>query len=418
VKRILTILGLTMAVLIGGVGLPILVSRMPVAFQSWIQVAPSGISAAAGYATIQIIGSALTQETTMNFASGVVGVDNGGSSRTDLWQGIQIANAGSTGTTVNTLTNLTGAPSTAVITPAGATSGVIGITVSGAGTTGTATIATGGKVSCVFDGATTAGDYVQISSGTNGDCHDTGASTYPSSGQVLGTVLSTNGGVGTYSMEFFSPGIAAASGGGGSFSAAPPFLTDGSLFYGPAYTFTRIVNASYAWVNQGSATLTTTNSQATIDNQAQEANFNMHARVIAAPSTPYHIIVAFVFTQFVNSNQNVGIGWRDSASTKMVTFGMFNNSDAQFTGFYLTNETTYAGTTQLNTNQYTGNTVVRWLRMGDNGTNRTYDMGPDGVHWTNLLTESDTTFLTANQVMFYVNSGPGTMQLLSWQVTG
>ena len=83
--------------------------------------------------------------------------------------------------------------------------------VSASSTSGSAQIAISGKASCVFDGATTAGHYVQISS-TSGDCHDTGSASYPSSGQVLGRVLSTNGSGGTYAMELFGPDIESGSG--------------------------------------------------------------------------------------------------------------------------------------------------------------------------------------------------------------
>lgn len=119
---------------------------------------------------------------------------------------IVIANAGTTGTTVSTLTKVTGAPSTAVIAATTDTSGILGITVTGAGTAGNATIQNTGSVSCVFDGGTTAGDYVQISSTTGGDCHDAG-STLPSSGQILGRILSTNASGGTYTMDLFSMGV-------------------------------------------------------------------------------------------------------------------------------------------------------------------------------------------------------------------
>ena len=110
-----------------------------------------------------------------------------------------IGNASSTGTTVNTLTKLTGAPSTAVLSATTDTGHAVGITISGAGTSGTATVQNMGYVQCVFDGATTAGDYVQISSTTAGNCHDTGATSfYPTAGQVLGLVLSTNRSGSTY----------------------------------------------------------------------------------------------------------------------------------------------------------------------------------------------------------------------------
>jgi len=135
---------------------------------------------------------------------------------------LNVANAASTGTTTNKLVKLTGAPSTAVIAATTDTGGIVGICTANcgvAGTYATATIQTAGPASCVFAGATTAGDYVQISSGTGGDCADAGA-TYPTSGQVLGRVLSTNGGGGTYALDLFPSEMQASSGSGGVASVA------------------------------------------------------------------------------------------------------------------------------------------------------------------------------------------------------
>lgn len=118
-------------------------------------------------------------------------------------------NAASTGTTLNKLVSLTGA-GTGVITSAGATGGVIGIctgnTSTGAsacGTSGSSEIAIQGTYTCIFDGSTTANDYVTISSSVAGDCHDFGA-TYPVGQQVLGRVLVTAA-AGTRSMVLFGP---------------------------------------------------------------------------------------------------------------------------------------------------------------------------------------------------------------------
>jgi len=121
-----------------------------------------------------------------------------------------LANASSTGTTVNTLTKATGAPSKAVIAATTDASGVLGITTSGAGTTGTATILQSGETPCVFDGATTAGDYVVISSTTAGNCHDSGLappSLPPVNSQLIGQVLSSNVGAGTYQLDIYGPGL-------------------------------------------------------------------------------------------------------------------------------------------------------------------------------------------------------------------
>jgi hypothetical protein len=123
---------------------------------------------------------------------------------------VEVANAGTTGTTVNKLAKYTGAPGTAVIAATTDTKGVIGVVVGGAGTTSNAQIATYGFASCVFDGATTAGDYVQISGSVTGDCHD-GGNSYPTTGQVLGRIPTTNGAGGTYAMLLFGPEIQGSS---------------------------------------------------------------------------------------------------------------------------------------------------------------------------------------------------------------
>lgn len=119
---------------------------------------------------------------------------------------LDIANAGTTGTTVNKLAKLTGAPSTAVITATSDTSGIAGIVTAGAGTTGNAQITQEGYATCVFDGATTAGDYVQNSSTTAGDCHDFGAG-LPTSGQIIGRITSTNASAGSFVVFLFGPAV-------------------------------------------------------------------------------------------------------------------------------------------------------------------------------------------------------------------
>jgi hypothetical protein len=127
---------------------------------------------------------------------------------------IYVANEAGTGTTQGKLVKLTGAPSTAIVAAITDTSGVVGICINNCGTTGVATIQVWGQVSCVFDSATTAGDYIQIDTSTVGDCMDSGAATPPTAGQSLGRVLSTNGGGGTYAVNLFPSDIQAGGGGG------------------------------------------------------------------------------------------------------------------------------------------------------------------------------------------------------------
>jgi hypothetical protein len=110
----------------------------------------------------------------------------------------EIANDGTTGTTVNKLAKLSAAAA-AIKAATTDTDGIVGIVTGGAGTSSNAQIAVDGQASCVFDGATTAGDFVAISTTTAGDCKDAG-STRSSTSQTIGRVLSTNGGAGTYAV--------------------------------------------------------------------------------------------------------------------------------------------------------------------------------------------------------------------------
>lgn len=123
---------------------------------------------------------------------------NGFDSRTGGYA-VWFPNEIGTGTCLNCVVKLSGSPGSVKRTDAGDTTGAVGIAVEGTGTSGDAKVVVAGKAWCVFDGATTAHNYVQISSTTAGACTDAGAS-FPASGQVLGRVLSTNGAAGTYQI--------------------------------------------------------------------------------------------------------------------------------------------------------------------------------------------------------------------------
>jgi len=118
----------------------------------------------------------------------------------------EIANDSTTGTTLNKLAKLTGDPSKAVVAGTSDIGGMIGIVVGSAGTTGNAQIAISGVAGCAFDGATVAGDYVEISPTIAGNCRDAG-STRPTSKQIIGIVLVTNALAGTNAVRLFGDEI-------------------------------------------------------------------------------------------------------------------------------------------------------------------------------------------------------------------
>ena len=110
-----------------------------------------------------------------------------------------------TGTTLNTLVRYTNSGTVATVPTSGsfAATGVVGVVVAGAGNSGNADVAFTGITNCVFDNATSVGDYVvssqtaTSSTPTAGDCHDYGNASglprYPLSGvQIVGRVLAAN----------------------------------------------------------------------------------------------------------------------------------------------------------------------------------------------------------------------------------
>jgi hypothetical protein len=100
-----------------------------------------------------------------------------------------IPNDSGTGTTLNKLVSWNGDPVKAIRAPA-STNQVLGVCVSGCGTSGSPRIALRGRALCVFDGgAPTAGNWAAVSTTTSGNCRDAGTSK-PSSG-LVGVVYSS-----------------------------------------------------------------------------------------------------------------------------------------------------------------------------------------------------------------------------------
>jgi hypothetical protein len=306
-----------------------------------------------------------------------------------------IANAGATGTTTNTLTKLTGAPSTAVITATTDTGGAVGITTSGAGTTGTAVITISGQANCVFDAGTTAGHYVQLSSTTAGNCHDTGAATYPTSGQVVGRVLSTNGGAGTYSTYLFPSEIKGASGGGGFIQTlnAP---ASGSF---TARNFNVGTNVVTTQVNNSSPVTSITLLQH--DPNGTNNMAALSKNVIAATFT-VSIAISMGLCG-TNNNCQTGLWLSDGGGgPNNLMFGFTNGFGIAITVF--SNFTTNSSVVQRFSTQFPGGIPLLWLRIQETASNRIYSTSSDGVTWAQFFSEGNTAHFTTAQYGFVVQN--------------
>jgi hypothetical protein len=404
---------------------------------AFVPVHGSSIATAA-YGVIESAGTPVTQRSILNFVNGTTCVDNAGAARTDCTTGgsgisfLTINNASSTGTTLFTLTSLTTAPSAAVITSAGATGGVVGITINGAGTTGQATIAIIGDVGCQFDGATTANDYVQISASTAGNCHDAGA-TYPSAGQVIGRVLTTNGSGGQFSVDLFSseidPGGGAGSASRGTFASRSSCSASGSSYYSTDVAILSECNGSTwaDWVlgepvtlpslttftgqnmaGGGGATLTT-NGVIDMVTTGQSGD-QLHGQFIALPSTPFTVDACFTLNTLTIGANILGLYVSDG--TKLVTYqaqtnlGSNNFINLQI-GYW--NSVTSFNTGPVGVQPLFSGASQYCLRWNDNGTNVLFSVRvPPSATWWQFASLARTAFLTPTQIGWFMDSNQTT----------
>lgn len=141
----------------------------------------------------------------------------------------EIPNNAVTGTTVQTAACNDGSQK-AIICPhtTSTTNQPIGFVVSGAGTTGNATICPLGWCQVLFDNTSVANDYAISSSTVDGELHDTGSSTTQTANQPNYIVWSANAGAGTaaYVRLLTANDFSASTGGGTGGGGAVKSITD------------------------------------------------------------------------------------------------------------------------------------------------------------------------------------------------
>jgi hypothetical protein len=292
---------------------------------------------------------------------------------------------------------------------------VIGITISGAGTTGSATISPIGPASCVFDGATTAGDYVQISSSTAGNCHDVGA-TYPTSGQVIGRVLSTNVAGGTYTVTEFSSEIKPASG-GTTVAAAPPYIELGSTFYSSTFYAVTKPSSTPTWINSVTPTVTIgTNGDVVLNSSTSTGAFWAETSGTTSVEAEFSCSGA----QTTNSS-GCAIFAYDSTNSHIWQFGI-NSTEGTSGGCQLQmNEWNYSGTgnPSFNTATFGSGTLcqsIYHLKISKSSTTLTFAQSLNGgVTFVTITTQGGIGTLADLGYAIFVGSAtePSIMDVLS-----
>jgi len=196
---------------------------------------------------------------------------------------------------------------------------------------------------------------------------------------------------------------------------------DGSVWrpFGIVHKFTAPVNANYAWVNQGSATVSTSQDGILLSAPTNSGD-GLRIRKKAAPATPYTITAFMAFNTYPQNYNSVGLCFRESSSGKLHTFGVTYSGNLYLGSTKWNSETSFGSDYANQPAVPTG--IMRgagWIRIGDDGTNRKCWYSSDGKTWLQYHTISRTDFMTANEVGFFMNINnttyPGTLTLLSWK---
>jgi hypothetical protein len=189
--------------------------------------------------------------------------------------------------------------------------------------------------------------------------------------------------------------------------------------WGPNFMFTAPISGDFSWVNQGSASVDTTNGGVYLEAPAA-AGENVRARVKTAPATPYTITLGFIPGAIPppTSVSNMGLTFRETGTGELATcaLGFTGGGVYQLFSYKFTSPTVFSAT-YINTAYMM--TPIVWLRMTDDGSNRKCAFSGDGQHFIEYHSVARTDFLTADQVGYYVNAAQNTravgMTVLSWK---
>lgn len=182
------------------------------------------------------------------------------------------------------------------------------------------------------------------------------------------------------------------------------------------------VDGNFSWVNQGSATVTTTNGGIFLLAPTASGN-NIRMRCETAPAKPWTRTMDFVPLLHTASTPYVGLAVRDSVSGELITMTIGELTGTTYTLSLInwTNVTTFSSySVQQHVKATIGKTAQ--FSVANNGSNNlVWSYSNDGVNLETWQTFGDTAFLdnVPNQVCFIANSSSTSntagITVLSWQ---
>jgi len=188
--------------------------------------------------------------------------------------------------------------------------------------------------------------------------------------------------------------------------------------WGPVYPGELPVNGDFSWINQGGASVEQTYGGIFLEAPAV-AGYSLRVRKKATPSTPYTVTAMFLSNCYGGPSPTNGYGmvWRQSSDGKLI---ILNISQPTCAVISFSDPTTASGTLQA-FGANPANPPRLWLRLTDDGVNRTYHWSNNGQYFMQVYSHVRTGYITPDEIGFFVNAShatyaPGTT-LLSWEET-
>lgn len=180
-------------------------------------------------------------------------------------------------------------------------------------------------------------------------------------------------------------------------------------------TLTPPTDSQFSWVNQISGATSTQNPGAPLGVNLYSPAVNNTACIVGRTwstqlSTPYHL-QGYFLPSFLENNYAYGLYFTDGTKLVVMMAQQVNAPPVLNLSVYKFSSAT--GTAA----QYGASSAVSflpalWMRLGDSGTNFTFDTSPDGLNWYNIFTVSRTDYLSGST--FSV----GWFIYPSWNVSG
>ena len=168
---------------------------------------------------------------------------------------------------------------------------------------------------------------------------------------------------------------------------------DGDVWdsFGTFYELFEPNETGYSWVNQQTATTSTTNGGVVLSSPAPAfAGDNLNIRVKTAPATPYTIYAGFISLLYPVNQTSVGLIFRESGTSKIVFFRlMFDNTTTTKTDLVISVDK-YTSPTVLSANYtvLTANIIkssLTWFSIADDGVNLTFSYSNNNIDYTDFF---------------------------------